>query len=205
MSEATNFDTWSGELVRRFCAGDRSSVDELMAMFRPVVARAARRYVYSDHDVDDVIQETWMAFVAHAAAIREPERVVGWLRATATNVARRLATRNARVDVVENDALEGSDASFEEEFAALAEMESWRRAFELAVEQLSSSDRDLVRLLIDERGLTYATIGDLVDRPIGSIGPSRARVIDKLRRHPVVRALVVDDRADAYHAPALAH
>ena len=52
-----------------------------------------------------------------------------------------------------------------------------------------------MRLLIDERGLTYAAIGDLVDRPIGSIGPSRARVIDKIRRHPVVRALVDADRA----------
>jgi len=205
MSDATNIDMWSGELVRRFCAGDRSSVDELMAMFRPVVARAARRYVHSDHDVDDVIQETWMAFVAHAGAIREPERVVGWLRATATNVARRLATRNARVDLVGPEALEGARPSFEDEFATLAETESWRRAFELAVEQLSRSDQDLVRLLIDERGLSYAAIGDLVARPIGSIGPSRARVIDKIRRHPVVRALVVDHRAGRRHAPALAH
>ena len=73
---------------------------ESFARFFPGVPRdeagAARRHVYSAHDIDDVVQETWLAFVTKAPQIREPERVVGWLRTTATNLARRAAMRNAR-------------------------------------------------------------------------------------------------------------
>ena len=47
MSNVAELDSWSGDLVRRYCAGDATSIDALMTRFRPVVAGAARRHVYS--------------------------------------------------------------------------------------------------------------------------------------------------------------
>jgi RNA polymerase sigma factor (sigma-70 family) len=193
MSNGAELDAWSGDLVRRYCAGDVTSIDALMTRFRPVVAGAARRHVYSTHDIEDVIQETWLAFVTKASQIREPERVVGWLRTTATNVARRLAMRNARTELVDDTTIERVLPSFEEDVTTLAVDRSRRDAFEEAVEQLSCPDQHLVSLLIDERGLSYGAIGGLLERPIGSIGPSRARVVDKIRRQPVVKALLEAD------------
>jgi RNA polymerase sigma factor (sigma-70 family) len=193
MAPVAELDTWSGELVRRYCAGDSSSVNALMTRFRPVIASAARRHVHSAHDIDDVIQETWVAFVTKALQIREPERVVGWLRTTATNVARRLAMRNARTELVDDASIERALPSFEDDVASLAVERSRRDAVAAALEELSCPDRRLVSLLIDERGLSYGTIGGLLERPVGSIGPSRARVVDKIRRQPVVKALIDAD------------
>ena len=197
MQPVADLDTWSGDLVRRYCAGDPTSIDALMARFRPVVAGAARRHVYSAHDVEDVVQETWLTFVTKAPQIREPERVVGWLRTTATNLARRLAMRNARTEVVDDATIERALPSFEDEVTSLAVERSRREAFEEAVEQLSCPDRHLVSLLVDERGLSYGAIGGLLERPVGSIGPSRQRVVAKIRRQAVVKALIEADHLDA--------
>ena len=196
MPNVAELDAWSGDLVRRYCAGDPTSVDALMARFRPVVAGAARRHVYSAYDVEDVVQETWLTFVTKAPQIREPERVVGWLRTTATNLARRLAMRNARTELVDDTMMEQAQPSFEDEVTTLAVDRTRRDAFEEALEQLSCPDRNLVSLLIDERGLSYGTIGGLLQRPVGSIGPSRARVVDKIRRQAVVKALIEADGLD---------
>jgi RNA polymerase sigma factor (sigma-70 family) len=196
MANVAELDAWSGDLVRRYCAGDPSSIDALMARFRPVVAGAARRHVYSAYDVEDVVQETWLTFVTKAPQIREPERVVGWLRTTATNLARRLAMRNARTDLVDDTMFDQSLPSFEDDVTTLAVDRTRRDAFEEALEQLSCPDRNLVSLLIDERGLSYGTIGGLLQRPVGSIGPSRARVVDKIRRQAVVKALIEADGRD---------
>ena len=193
MAPVAELDAWSGDLVRRYCAGDASSVNALMTRFRPVIACAARRHVQSTHDIDDVIQETWVAFVTKAPQIREPERVVGWLRTTATNLARRLAMRNARTDLVDDATIERAQPSFEDDVTSFAVERSRRDAFAAALEELSCPDRRLVGLLIDERGLSYGAIGGLLERPVGSIGPSRARVVDKIRRQPVVKALIDSD------------
>jgi RNA polymerase sigma factor (sigma-70 family) len=152
--------------------------------------------VYSAYDVEDVVQETWLTFVTKAPQIREPERVVGWLRTTATNLARRLAMRNARTELVDDTMMEQAQPSFEDEVTTLAVDRTRRDAFEEALEQLSCPDRNLVSLLIDERGLSYGTIGGLLQRPVGSIGPSRARVVDKIRRQAVVKALIEADGLD---------
>jgi RNA polymerase sigma factor (sigma-70 family) len=190
MSTTAELETWSGDLVRRYCNGDPTSIPALMDRFRPVIAGAARRHVYSAHDIDDVVQETWLAFVTKAPQIREPERVVGWLRTTATNLARRVAMRNARTDLVDETTMERALPSFEDDVTTRATEQSQRHAFEEAVENLSHPDRRLVSLLVDERGLSYGAIGGLLQRPIGSIGPSRARVVDKIRRQPGVKAIL---------------
>jgi RNA polymerase sigma factor (sigma-70 family) len=193
MATTADLDVWSGDLVRRYCAGDPTSIPALMSRFRPVIAGAARRHVYSAHDIDDVIQETWLAFVTKAPQIREPERVVGWLRTTATNLARRIAMRNSRTELVDETTMERVLPSFEDDVTTRAADQSRRDAFGEAVEQLSQREQRLVSLLVDERGLSYGVIGGLLERPIGSIGPSRARVVDKIRRQPVVKAILDAD------------
>jgi RNA polymerase sigma factor (sigma-70 family) len=209
MQTAPDTDTWPGELVRRFRKGDGASLHTLMAQFGPAVHRAARRHVRTKYDVEDAAQETWLAFITHADDIREPERVVGWLRSTASNVARRMATRNARAEPVDHDSLPCPSHTFEDEVDDGAVRRTRCTAVGRAVEQLSNDERRLVALLIDERRLSYDTISTLAARPIGSIGPSRARVIDKIRRHPGVRGLLSDDHGDfgspVYQTAAAGH
>ena len=51
-----------------------------------------------------------------------------------------------------------------------------------AFDRLTASDQQLLRLLCTVPPLDYQTIAEMLGRSIGSIGPSRARCLDKLRR-----------------------
>ena len=48
--------------------------------------------------------------------------------------------------------------------------------------QLPAKDQELLRLLCTVPPLDYATIGEMLGRPIGSIGPSRERALAKLKK-----------------------
>ena len=51
-----------------------------------------------------------------------------------------------------------------------------------AFEQISEKCRELLSLLCSDPPLEYEEISDVLDMPIGSIGPTRARCLDRMRR-----------------------
>ena len=61
-------------------------------------------------------------------------------------------------------------------------------ALRRAVTELRAGDRELLELLFSDRSLSYDEIAGIIGRSIGSIGPTRARCLAKLRtlleRHP---------------------
>ena len=56
------------------------------------------------------------------------------------------------------------------------------RAVLMAFSQLSAEDQQLMRLLCAVPPLDYQTIAELLGRPIGSIGPTRARCLERLKK-----------------------
>ena len=69
-----------------FRAGDGEGLPTLLAAFGNMMRAVARRYVRG-HDVDDAVQDAWVAFTASASAIRDPAALGGWLRTTTANAA----------------------------------------------------------------------------------------------------------------------
>ena len=59
--------------------------------------------------------------------------------------------------------------------------------------QLPPGCQHLLALLIEDPALSYAEISARLGVPAGSIGPSRRRCLDKLRRHPAFTALINAD------------
>lgn len=55
--------------------------------------------------------------------------------------------------------------------------------------RLSDRCQRLLRLLSSSAEMSYSQIAELLDLPIGSIGPTRARCLDALRATPEVNAL----------------
>ena len=51
-----------------------------------------------------------------------------------------------------------------------------------AFAQLPAEDQQLLRLLCTVPPLDYQTIAEMLGRPIGSIGPTRARCLERLKR-----------------------
>ena len=133
-------------------------------------------------DVDDVAQVTWLRLVEHLDDLRDPARVGAWLVTT----TRRECVRRARAAGREAPADDSSFRTLESdspspESAVLQserEVMVWR-----AFRQLGSDCQELLRVLIlAQPALSYEEIAAAFGRPIGSIGPSRARCLQQLRR-----------------------
>jgi RNA polymerase sigma factor (sigma-70 family) len=153
---------------------------ELVRRFDPLVRSTARRAGLAESDIADVCQLTWAALVVHIAAIREPACVPGWLRTTARRESIRVATRRNRTvpgafgpDDRRLPASPGADED-------LVDLPG-EPTLTAALDRLSERDRRLVALLFGE-GATYADTSSRLGMPVGSIGPTRERCLERLRR-----------------------
>jgi RNA polymerase sigma factor (sigma-70 family) len=99
--------TVSGEseaaLLGRFITdGDESALTALVARHGPMVLGVCRRVLRDEHAVEDAFQATFLVLVRRAAAIRDGERIGGWLYGVAHRVAvraRATAARQARTNM----------------------------------------------------------------------------------------------------------
>ena len=65
------------------------SVDEAFRRYSRYVAAVALRLLGRDDEVDDVVQEVFLAALRGLGRLREPEAVKGWLATVTVRVARR--------------------------------------------------------------------------------------------------------------------
>ncbi|MFC7483989.1 RNA polymerase sigma factor [Luedemannella flava] len=143
-------------------------------------------------DAADVSQATWLRLVEHLNDIRDADRLGAWLVTTARREALALVRRSARTVPTGDDwRLDGAEEVAEAPDTALLRAEegaSVRRAFA----GLSSNCQRLLSVLLATPPPTYAEVADALEMPIGSIGPTRARCLDSLRRRLQVQEGVRD-------------
>jgi RNA polymerase sigma factor (sigma-70 family) len=186
--QPANADTELTRLVGAALAGDGRAFATLVARFDRTLRSIARSYRLSGWDADDVIQSTWMQFLEHGSALREPAAVSGWLVTTARRFCLRVLQSHVRellsADPAEAEA--GYDGGLEAGVIAVER----RAALDASLEQLTDRQRDLMTLLLDEPELSYEEVGRRLGLPTGSIGPTRARSLSRLRRDSRLRSLV---------------
>ena len=175
-------------LVQRATDGDRQAFTELVDRYRSLVSHVARRYVSRSADADDVVQEVWIKLWEHLHTIERPEALPGWLRKVTTNVAFRLQSRTARIVVGDVGELPTGDIT-EDQGIHRTVLIDVRGAVEGALGRLKASDRRLVELLMVEDRPDYRAVSRQIDRPVGSIGPTRQRIFERLRRDPDITRL----------------
>ena len=73
----------NGTILRAACAGDKTAWDEIVRRSEGVVRAAVATYRLAPADAADAIQNTWLRLFEHAATIRDPEKLGGWLTTTA--------------------------------------------------------------------------------------------------------------------------
>ena len=149
-----------------------------------------RGYGLDAATIDDAVQQTWLSAFTHLAALREPAALSGWLRSILHRECIKAANRsNREVPVVEQHlgdpvaaghvALRGAPPQApEDEAIRNADVAALRDAVR---RRLSAREQHLMRLLSDAQEHSYTEIARALDVPIGSIGPTRARCIAKLR------------------------
>jgi RNA polymerase sigma factor (sigma-70 family) len=165
-------------IVSAAASGDARAWDALVDEFSGLVWAVVRSHRLSDADSADVAQATWLALVEHLDGVREPERVGAWLATTARRKCLRVL-RSAKRQVPVGDELPelydevevGDDLMLDQRNAAL-----WR-----ALDRLPERDQALLRLLVADPQPSYQEIAAALDMPVGSIGPTRARALERLR------------------------
>jgi RNA polymerase sigma factor (sigma-70 family) len=169
--------------------GDDAAWKLLVGRFSGLVWSITRAYRLSNADSADVFQTTWLRLAEHIRRIDNPERVGAWI-ATA---ARRECLQSIRMSAkaVPTDDLELLDRVWGEEnpteeavLRAEREREDADLAADLwlAAERLPGRCRELLRVLMASPPPSYAEIAAALELPVGSIGPTRARCLERLRR-----------------------
>lgn len=168
-------DVFSG--VRR---GDRAASEELVRRFGSLVAAVARRCRLSEADVAEVCQTTWLRLVENLDRIEQPERIGAWLATTARRESLRIATR--RANLVATDVLSQMADTEAELLDANILKEEQATAIRAAADRLPPRCRRLLGLLMGPEDLSYKEISEQLAMPVGSIGPTRGRCLEHLRR-----------------------
>ena len=175
------------ELVEAAVGGDQAAWCGIVERYTPLLVSVLRGYRLGEDDLRDVAQTVWLRLVEHLGSLREPRALPMWIITTAKNESVRVLKARARTSpfsaVYEDEAEVPQVADTEDLDAALLRDER-RRALLSAFAELSDRDRALLTLLVADPPIPYAEISSRLDMPIGSIGPTRARVLAKLRGSP---------------------
>jgi RNA polymerase sigma factor (sigma-70 family) len=169
--------------------GDQQAWDTLVDRYAPLVWSICRRYRLSRADADDVGQDVWLQLVAHLDTIRDPAALPGWLATTTARQCARAARAVQRLragPAPESGDLPDLTAASADQELLQAERHA---ALRQALASLPPSCQRLLALLLQDPPLSYATISARLGIPVGSIGPTRARCLHKLRHHPAIAAL----------------
>lgn len=169
------------EVVREALNGSAWAWDDLMCRFGGMVTAVARSCRLNDADVNDVFQVTWLRLVENIDRIEKPERVGAWLATTARRESLRIMRSKSRVIPDADGMLQLSDPNCAAPDAGpLAEERS--EAVQRAFVKLPPHCQRLLGILAGAEPPSYKEISRILSMPIGSIGPTRGRCLEHLRR-----------------------
>jgi RNA polymerase sigma factor (sigma-70 family) len=176
-------------LVGRARAGDERALAAIVDRCTPMVRSVARRYLRRPSDVDDVAQEVWLTFTRHLHRIESPAATRGWLVRVTTHAAWRAQRKSPGADLVADvEDRAGQDDTEELGLRRAARAEAGA-AVRAALAGLAPRERRLIELLVADDRPDYRTVATLVGRPVGSIGPTRQRILARLRAEPALAGL----------------
>jgi RNA polymerase sigma factor (sigma-70 family) len=134
----------------------------------------------SGSDAADAVQTTWLRLVEHLDDIQRPEAIGAWLATTLRRECVRLRQRDNRQCPMDMTAWDISDeaADVERQIVQHEEQVALVRATRL----LPIRQQILLRMLTTTPRPSYEEIAAALDIPVGSIGPTRARALRRLRQ-----------------------
>ncbi|MBV9822806.1 MAG: sigma-70 family RNA polymerase sigma factor [Actinobacteria bacterium] len=185
-------------LVSRARRGDDAAWNDLVDRYAGLVWSVCRRYRLSDADAADASQTVWLRLTEHLDEIRNPAGLASWLCTTASRACLRI------VDDRRRQTLPGLGAG---DFDIAADLESTapdrnlltgelRLALLAAIAELPERHRRLLALLMHEPPLSYREISDRTGLPIGTIGPTRGRILERLRSSAFLTAFAMESPAE---------
>ncbi len=166
-------------LVRLAADGDQHAWSVLVRRFERLVLRVARSTGLDEAEAHDAAQTTWLRLFENLSRVNDAAHLSGWLATTVHREAVRL--RGRCVHWLRDEESWPADPPHRD--TTLEDMIAAERdaAVRSLLARMPDRDRALMSLLAAEPPVSYVKIGAALGMPIGSIGPTRARCLRRLR------------------------
>ncbi len=176
------------ELVAACRRGEARAWERLVLRFERLIYTVPRRAGLDADEAADVFQTVFVRLHEHLDALAQPERVQAWLVTTARRETLRRLRERARGVPLRSPAGDDDEAGAIDPVDPdplpedlLDELQQRHRA-RTALDALQEPCRSLLGLLYGaDDAPPYADIAARLGMPVGSIGPTRARCLAKLR------------------------
>jgi len=201
-------DATVAQMVARASVGDAVAWQAMVDRYAGLVLSVCRQFRLSDQDAQDVSQTVWLRLVERLDSLREPQALAGWLVTSTRNeciAVWRAARRQFPLSPTTAQAISDHGDSIPLDHDLL--QEERHLALREAFGQLPERCQTLLSLLFSDPPASYEEISRKLGVSKGSIGPTRARCLDKLRVCPALMAYLrledefsaegADDRATA--------
>lgn len=186
-------DGWDDEtaaLVARCRQGEAAAWTQLVQRYQRLVYAVVRRAGLDEHTAADVFQTVFSRLLVQLPRIAEPGRLQAWIVSTAKREALLQRFRAQRMVSMTREDDGGEDAPVLElpDTAPLAEQQlddlQQQHRVRLALKRIDERCRTLLALLFtdDDQRPVYEDVARRIGKPVGSIGPTRARCLAKLRQ-----------------------
>ncbi|MBA2558726.1 MAG: sigma-70 family RNA polymerase sigma factor [Propionibacteriales bacterium] len=165
-----------------------------MTRFQPLINHVLRRFPMSSSDREDVSQTVWLRLISSLESIRTPAAIPAWIATTARNEALRALANRGRQTYLDSDSLSAADEpSPDLGVEEYLERRDRRAAFREGLAELDPYQRQLLQLLIVDPPASYKAISQQLGIPVGSIGPTRARCLERLRRTAALKHHLIEN------------
>src|SRR5262245_18962558 len=168
------------ECLERAQAGEIGALNEVVTELNPLLWLAARAEGLTVDDAVDVIQTAWLELLRRLDAIRSPQALSAWLVTTVRRGAWR-STRRRRREQAEATEVLAAVPDPSPPVDDRLDLEEQHRVLWRHVLSLSERCRALLRVVAMVDRPDYGEVSVALEMPHGSIGPTRARCLAKLR------------------------
>ena len=169
------------ELIALCLDGNALAWEALITRYRRLIYSVPVRFGFTTTDASDVFQSVCVILLEHLREVKDENKISAWLITTTTRECIHLKAVRTRETGTEDDYEEPLDpAENVEELQITTQQEQIVRE---SVGELPTRCRSLIEMLyFDARNLSYEEIAQQMGMPVASIGPTRARCLERLRK-----------------------
>jgi RNA polymerase sigma factor (sigma-70 family) len=179
-------------LVAGAIDGDSDAWSALVTRLERVVWKSVNMMTFDHEARDDAFAATWLRLAERLDTIREPEKLPGWLATTACNEVRQIIRQRSRQQTMQGaewatysggvgdllDTLAGDEG----DHSRGMQLDESRRDVRAAFGRLDAQCREIITVLVlADPPVPYEQASERLGRPIGSLGPSRRRGLQKMK------------------------
>jgi RNA polymerase sigma factor (sigma-70 family) len=174
---------WSdADIIEACLAGDERAWRTLVERYSRLIYTIPLRFGFSKVVADEVFQETCLILLEKLDTLHDRHRLSSWLMTVSRRACiKRFRRRDKSLDLslAEEKIDRSAEGTLEDGLLRLEERDLVRRA----VERLSPRCRRLLKaLFFDHPPKSYKEVAEALEIPVGSVGPTRVRCLEKLHR-----------------------